>query len=78
MTNLELNAAAEGLFKYICEHTKSPLDDIAIIGLTLLKIYDHAFDGPMTIDTFANDFKQSLIGSYKARKVAAQGNETVQ
>ena len=78
MTNLELNAAAEGLFKYICEQTENSLDGIAIIGLTLLKIYDHGTDGTMTIDTFANDFRQSLIGSYKARKVVAQGNETVQ
>ncbi len=75
MTDLELDALAEGIFKYIIENTESPIDGVAIIGMALLKIYTAA-GASIPIQTFADDFRASLIGSYNARSV--EGTETRQ
>lgn len=76
MNELEIDAMAEGLFKYLVEKTEHPLDGIAVIGVTLLKVFDASTDSTITIDKFAEDFKKSLLESYKTR--TAIGPETVQ
>lgn len=71
--DLELNAIAEGVFQYIQSKTESPLDGIAILGFTLLTIFDSGTDGSNTLDRFAEDFRRSLIESHKARSHSGPG-----
>ena len=76
MNQLETHAAAEGLFTYLKDNYPSPLDGIAVLGLTLLMIFDTSTDGTITIARFAEDFKQSLLASYKTK--SDQGSGLVQ
>lgn len=76
MNVLEIDVIAEGLFKYLVEKTEHPLDGIAVIGITLLKVFDSSTDGTVTIAKFAEDFKKSLLESYKTK--TAVGPETKQ
>lgn len=76
MTDLELDAFAEGLFKYLSSATAEPLDAIAVLGITLLKIHARATDGTVPIAKFAEDIRRSLIESHAAQ--SAQGTETRQ
>ena len=76
MNDLELNSIAEGVFAYLQSKSESPLDGIAILGMTLLRIFDEGTDGTVTMEKFAEDFKRSLLASYKAK--SAVGPETMQ
>jgi len=76
MNELEIDAISEGLLKYLSTQTENPLDAISILGITLLKIFDRATDGTLTIARFAEDFKQSLLASYTTR--SDQGSGMVQ
>ena len=76
MTDLELDAIAEGLFKYLQEQSENPLDGIAILGITLLKVYKSGTDGTIPIERFMEDFKLSGIASF--RSASAKGTETKQ
>mgnify|MGYP001613573156 CR=1 FL=1 len=76
MTDLELDAVAEGLFKYLLTQTETPLDAIAVLGMTLLKVFKAGSDGTIPIATFAKDFEKSLIESFNS--ASAQGTETRQ
>ena len=75
MNDLEMNAIADGLFKYLTEQTESPIDGIAICGMVLLMIFDNA-SKDVTLTKFANDFRDSMIASHAAR--SAQGPGTIQ
>jgi hypothetical protein len=75
MNNLELDAVAQGMFLYLRGQVENPLDGIAITGMVLLKIFDNATQD-LSIEQFAEDFRKSLIESYKAR--SAPGPESVQ
>lgn len=76
MNLLELDSTAEGMFTYLRQQTDNPLDSVAILGITLLKIFDRATDGTLSLPVFAEDFKQSLIASYAAK--TDSGTETRQ
>jgi hypothetical protein len=75
MTDLELDSIAEGLFKYLVEQTEQPIDAIAILGITLLKVFK-AGSEDLSIATFASDFSRSLVESFNV--ASAQGTETRQ
>lgn len=75
MNDLELDAIANGVFKYILEQTDHPLDGIAILGLVMLKIFENSARN-MTIEEYAQNIKDSLVESY--RSASAEGTETVQ
>ena len=75
MSDLEMNAIAEGLFKYLVEQTENPIDGIAIIGMVLLMIFDNAPKN-VTLAKFAKDFHDSMIETHAAR--SAQGPGTIQ
>ena len=75
MNDLEMNAIADDLFKYLIEKTESPIDGIAILGMALLMIFDNA-SKDVTLAKFADDFKASMIASHTAR--TAQGPGTIQ
>lgn len=64
---LELDAHAEGLYKYLTENTEAPVDGIAILGLALLKLYDRTSNGTMPFKDFAGDFHKSMLESYASR-----------
>lgn len=76
MTDLELDAIAEGLFKYLVEQTDSPIDCISVLGMCVLKTFRAASNGESTISAFAEDFRKSLIESFNA--ASAEGTETRQ
>lgn len=76
MTDLELDAIAEGLFKYLVEQTDSPIDCISVLGMCLLKTFKVGTDGQVPIAVFAEDFKKSLIESFN--NASAQGTQTTQ
>lgn len=76
MTDLELDAIAEGLFKYLVEQTDSPIDCISVLGMCLLKTFKAGTDGQVAITVFAEDFRKSLIESFNA--ASAEGTETRQ
>lgn len=76
MTDLELDAIAEGLFKYLVEQTDGPLETVAVIGVLLCKVFKAGSDGTTTIETFAGDFKKSLVESFNS--ASAQGTESIQ
>jgi len=76
MNDLELNSVAEGVFAYLQSKSESPLDGIAILGMTLLRIFDEGTDGTLGIERFAEAFKRSLLLSYKAK--SAEGPGTMQ
>lgn len=67
MTSLEMNALAEGIFRYLREKCPQPIDGIGVLGTTLLMLYDNANNGNTTLEQFAEDFKVSLVESYKTR-----------
>ena len=73
MTDLELNSIAEGILAYLLSKTESPLDGIAILGFTLLRVFDLGTDRTITINQFAEDFKQSMLKSYKAKTSEGPG-----
>lgn len=75
MTDLELDAISEGVFKYLQEQAQDPMDVIAILGITLIKTYKSG-TGTITLERFAEDFKQCFIASAKA--ASAIGTETRQ
>ena len=75
MNDLEMNAIASGLFKYLIEQSESPIDGIAILGIVLLMIFDNA-SKDVTLAKFANDFRDSMIETHAAR--SAQGPGTIQ
>ena len=75
MNDLEMNAIASGLFKYLTEQTESPVDGIAILGIVLLMIFDNAAHN-VTLTKFAKDFHDSMIETHAAR--SAQGPGTLQ
>ena len=77
MTDLEISSHAEGIFKYLRDTPNAqPIDSLAIIGTIALIIFDCAMAQGTSIETFAEDFKQSLIDSYKRR--SAKGPERMQ
>ena len=77
MNDLEMNATAEGIFKYVMEKTETPRDGIALVGIVLMMIFDNATGTEgMAFATFAKDFHEALTESYTAR--SAQGPETLQ
>lgn len=76
MTDLELDAIAEGLFKYLVEQSETPIDAISILGMTLLKVFRSGSDGQIPIATFAKNFERSLVESFNS--ASAPGTETRQ
>lgn len=75
MSDLELNALAEGIFKYLLEKSETPLDGIAILGMALCMIYDNA-GGSEPFPAFAKAFHDSLIETQ--RNKSAPGTESIQ
>ena len=75
MSDLEMNAIAEGIFTHLTKETESPVDGIAIIGMVLLMIFDNA-SKDVTLAKFAKDFHDSMIETHAAR--SAQGPGTIQ
>jgi hypothetical protein len=76
VNTLELDAHAEGLFKYLSDFA-TPLDSIAILGVALLKVYDAGTNHEaLPIAQFAEDIRASLVESYTQR--SSQGPETRQ
>ena len=67
MTDLEANHHAERILSIIMEVSPSPLDGIAILGLTVLKCYDAGCKASGSINSFAEDFRKSLIESYNQK-----------
>lgn len=76
MNALELNAIAEGIFKYIQAQAEDLRDGVAIVGMVLLNVFNSAKREGTTIETFMEDFKLSAIASYK--DVSAEGTRTRQ
>ena len=75
MSDLEMNAIAEGIFTHLTKEPESPVDGIAIIGMVLLMIFDNA-SKDVTLAKFAKDFHDSMIETHAAR--SAQGPGTIQ
>ena len=68
MTSLETNHHAERLLAYLMTASEAPLDGVAILGLTLLKIYDSSTNpSGYTLERFAEDFKKSMLESYQQK-----------
>jgi hypothetical protein len=76
LTDLEINAIAEGIYMHLTKETESPLDGISILGVALLLIYQHSSDGKISMEKFSTDFANGLLASWKAR--SEQGSETIQ
>lgn len=77
MTDLELNAIAEGLLTYVKSISDDPRDGLAIFGIALCHLYDDSFDKTkMPFSTFADQFRDSLIATRK--DVSHQGPVTRQ
>ena len=72
---LELDAHAEGLYKYLTENTERPLDGMAILGLALLKLYDRTSRQDSTFTEFADGFHKSMLESYAARSVGGTSSK---
>ena len=75
MTDLELNAIAEGIFRYLTEKTESPLDGIAVVGIVLCILHRSVGDS-MSFADFAKSFHDSLIDTQ--RSVSDTGTERMQ
>ena len=75
MTDLEINSLAEGVFAYLKEKTE-PLDTIAVLGVAAIMVFAAVAKPAYPVETFAEDFKQGLIHSWKSR--SQQGSETMQ
>lgn len=75
MNILELDAHAEGLYKYLTENTERPLDGMAILGLALLKLYDRTSNVTMLFKTFAGDFHKSMLESYASRSTPSTSSK---
>ena len=60
MNIFETNALAETLLDFIKEKTTAPIEGVEVLGITLLKLFNESAKG-VTIETFTEDFKQSLI-----------------
>ena len=60
MNIFETNALAETLLDFIKEKTTAPIEGVEVLGITLLKLFNESAKG-VTVETFAEDFKQSLI-----------------
>lgn len=76
MTHLEQHQVAEGILMHLQSTSDNPLDGVAILGLTLLMIFDQGTDRSFTIEKFAKEFGTSMIQSYKNRSLP--GTETRQ
>lgn len=76
MTDLELNAIAEGIFRYLTEKTESPLDGIAVLGMAFCIIYDKTNDGSISFADLAKSFHESLIDTQ--RSASDSGTERMQ
>lgn len=76
MNDIELDALAEGIFKFLIANTDEPRFAIAAIGIVLCKVYKAASDGTVPVATFAEDFKASFIESFNS--ASAQGTRTRQ
>lgn len=76
MKSLEINALAEGVFKYLKEQSENPLDTIAILGTALLMVFDQGTDGAISIERFAKDFHDGMLASYRAK--SDKGPESLQ
>lgn len=77
MSDLELDAIAEGIFKYIMENTPNPRLGIAVLGVALLRLYDSSSGNTnYPIATFAKDFADTLVESYVDKSDI--GSDTIQ
>lgn len=78
MNTLELNATADSLLGLIKSSTDSPREGIAILGLTLCKLYDDACGDAdaLPFAKFAGDFHMSLLATH--RDVSSSGPMTRQ
>lgn len=66
MTDLEIDAIATGILTYIKAQTPDPRMGIAILGITLCKLYDDACGtDSLPFTTFAGDFHASLLATHK-------------
>lgn len=79
LSDLEINAMADGVFKYLAEKTDSPLDGLAIVGILMLKLFDCKAEGsPLTIEQFAKDFAEGLVETHKAQSFTHEAPERIQ
>lgn len=78
MTDLELNGIADGVMMYLRQQLETPRDALAVLGFIMCKLWDGQADRPegYSFEQFAEDFKLSLIDSYK--DASAQGTGTMQ
>ena len=72
MSDLEMNAIAEGIFMHLTKETESPVDGIAIIGMVLLMIFDNA-SKDVTLAKFAKDFHDGMLATHAARSIQGPG-----
>ena len=75
MDDLSLNAIADGIYRYLAEKTETPLDGIAVLGITLCLIH-HASASAEPFASFAQSFHDSLIDTH--RSASAEGPERMQ
>lgn len=61
----EMNGLAHGIYMHVVKETESPVEGVGIIGIVLLRMFDD-HNKTMTIEEFAEEFKQSMIELWKA------------
>ena len=72
MNDLEINSIAGGMFLYLKQQSPDPIDGLAILGTIALLVFDNS-NRDMTIEAFADNFKSSLIESWKSRSMEGSG-----
>ena len=72
MTDLEIDALAEGVFTYLKENIDS-LDTTAVLGVAAIMVFAAVAKPNYSIETFAEDFKQGLIHSWKTKPQQESG-----
>ena len=81
MTDQEIDAMAQGIFMYLVEHCKVPVDALGVIICITLKYYDAASNPEcsLTIEEFSKRYERDLVEIWKHRTIINEGKtETLQ
>ena len=76
MDYLELNAIADGVYKYLSEKTETPADGLSVLIIAICILYYKTSNGKTSFQDFADSFCTVLLGTYAS--VSATGTEKMQ
>lgn len=76
MDDLELNAIADGIYKYLSEKTETPADGLSVLVIAICILYNKTSDGKMSFQDFADSFCTVLLDTHA--DASATGTEKMQ